>query len=212
VYVQPSFDETRIDVLHAWIRQHPFAALVYRGAGGISAAHLPVQLDADGTSPGKLRAHVARANPLWREAQAAPECLVIFQGPSAYISPSWYASKRTTHKVVPTWNYEVVHAHGRLRVVDDAAWLRALVEELTNRFEAGRPEPWQVGDAPADFVEQMLRAIVGIEIEITGLRGKFKLGQNRAAADRLGAVEGLRREGTHEAADVAAAMAARVTP
>ena len=139
---------------------------------------------------GTLRGHVARANPVWREAAGA-QVLAAFQGPQAYITPSWYPSKAASAKVVPTWNYAVVHARGTLRVTEDAAWLRALVGRLTDVHEASRAHRWQVDDAPADYIEQMLRAIVGIEIEITSLQGKWKVSQNRSAADRAGVAAGL---------------------
>jgi transcriptional regulator len=139
---------------------------------------------------GTLRGHVARANPVWRAA-ADTEVLAVFQGPQAYITPSWYPSKAETAKVVPTWNYAVVHMHGRLRITEDSAWLRALVERLTDTHEAARAQRWQVGDAPADYIEMMLRAIVGIEIEVTRLQGKWKVSQNRTAADRGGVAAGL---------------------
>jgi transcriptional regulator len=154
---------------------------------------------------GLLRGHVARANPLWREA-AGHDVLAVFSGPQAYITPSWYPTKAATAKVVPTWNYAVVHAHGPLRAIEDAPWLHALVRDLTQRHEASRAHPWQVSDAPDDYVQQMLRAIVGIEIPLTALIGKWKVTQNRSEADRLGVVAGL----TGEAGENAAAMAALV--
>ena len=147
-----------------------------------------------------LRAHVARANPVWQEAAANPDALVIFQGPAAYISPTWYPSKHDTHRQVPTYNYMVVHAHGRIVVRDDEAFVRGLVARLTRKMEAGEPVPWKMGDAPADFITQMLGAIVGIEIEVTRLVGKWKLGQNKAAADRRGAAETLLARASRRAA------------
>ncbi|MBC8056637.1 MAG: FMN-binding negative transcriptional regulator, partial [Rhizobiales bacterium] len=141
--------------------------------------------------PGVLRAHVARANPLWREARGDIDSLVVFQGEQAYISPSFYAAKAEHGKVVPTWNYCVVQARGRLRAVDDAEWLRAFVTRLTDRHEAPRAQPWAVTDAPEDYIATMLRAIVGIEIVLKALTGKWKVGQNRSAADRAGVARGL---------------------
>jgi len=170
---------------------------------GLDANHIPFEVDPSPAPFGTLRGHVARANPVWRDAARDVEALVIFQGPGTYISPSWYVTKKETAKVVPTWNYVVVHAHGALRVIDDRDWLRAFVEKLTNRHEAGRREPWKVTDAPADFIDKQLGAIVGIEVPMTRLIGKWKVSQNRPAADRDGVVEALRQEGDHAAAAMA---------
>jgi transcriptional regulator len=179
--------------LQALMREHPLATLVHAGTGDLSADLVPLAYDA---ATNTLRGHVARANPLWREAAGQP-VLALFHGPQAYVSPSWYPSKALHHKVVPTWNYAVVQAHGRLEVVDDAGWLRELVGSLTESQEAAQTAPWRVEDAPADFVQQMLRAIVGIQIAVDGLEGKWKMSQNRDAADRDGVIAGL---GTHPAA------------
>jgi transcriptional regulator len=156
----------------------------------LTADHLPLEFDATAGAHGTLRGHVARANPLWRAAAGTP-VLAIFRGPQAYVSPSWYPGKAATHKVVPTWNYAVVQAHGVLRAVDDAPWLLALVSRLTAHHETPQARPWAVTDAPADYVQQMLRAIVGIEIPLTRLLGKWKASQNRSEADRLGVAAGL---------------------
>jgi transcriptional regulator len=145
---------------------------------------------------------MARANPQWRTLSDTP-ALAIFQGPSAYVSPAWYATKRETGKVVPTWNYAVVHAHGPVRVIHDRDWLRTFVTRLTRRHEAARPDPWQVSDAPADYIDTQLAAIVGIEMPIARLEGKWKVSQNRPPADRAGVVEGLRSEGGDAAAAIA---------
>jgi transcriptional regulator len=142
-----------------------------------------------------LRGHVARANPLWRMVQAESEVLAVFQGPQGYITPSWYPTKRETGKVVPTWNYAVVHAHGPLQIYEDAAWLRDLVTRLTVSQESPLATPWQVSDAPADYVEPMLKAIVGIEIPVTRLQGKWKMSQNRLPQDRDGVIAGLEARG-----------------
>ena len=170
---------------------------------GLVANHIPFEVDSDPAPFGKLRGHIARANSLWRDFTPEVEALVIFQGPDTYISPSWYPTKNVSGEVVPTWNYAVVHAHGPLRIIDDATWLREFVTKLTNRYEAGRSDPWQVTDAPSDFIEKQLGAIVGIEIPITRMLGKWKVSQNRLPQDRDGAVEGLSQEG----GDSAAAMA-----
>jgi transcriptional regulator len=204
MYLPKNFEETRVEVLHELIRAHPLGALVTTGANGLEANHVPFEIDPDPAPFGTLRAHVARANPVWREG--AGDALVIFQGPDIYVSPSWYPSKREGGKVVPTWNYAVVHAYGALRAIDDAAWLRAFVERLTDRHEAARPDRWHVTDAPADYVDKMLTAIVGIELPVTRLVGKWKVSQNRPAADRAGVIAGLEADGD----DAARAMAAAV--
>ena len=192
MYVPAHFEETRFEVLHQLIHEHPLAALVTLGPAGLEANHIPLELDPAPAPLGTLRGHVARGNPVWRELSRDVEALAIFQGPQAYISPAWYPTKRETGKVVPTYNYAVVHAYGPVRIIEDRAWLRGLVERLTTRHEAGRPGAWKVTDAPADFVEQMLGAIVGIEIPLTRLVGKWKVSQNRPAADREGVVQALR--------------------
>ena len=205
MYLPSHFEESRVEVMHALAREHPLATLVTLGAGGLNANHIPLEVDPEPAPLGILRGHVARANPVWRDLAADVEALAIFQGPSTYVSPAWYATKRETGKVVPTYNYAVVHAYGPLRIVEDAAWLRGLVERLTRRFEANRAEPWQVSDAPATFIEAQLRAIVGIEIPVSRLLGKWKLSQNRSAADRAGVTAGL-----DASADPAATAVARM--
>ena len=174
------------------MQRHPPATLAWLCGGRLTAEHLPLMWErgeGDGAL-GTLRGHVARANPVWREAAGA-QVLAAFQGPQAYITPSWYPSKAATAKVVPTWNYAVVHARGTLRVTEDAAWLRALVGRLTDVHEAPRAHRWQVDDAPADYIEQMLRASVGIEIEVVSLQGKWEVSQNRSEPDRAGVAAGL---------------------
>jgi len=206
MYVPSHFAETRVEVLHQLIREHPFATLVTLGSHGLTANHLPLELDPDPAPFGTLLGHVARANPLWRDFAAEQGALAVFQGPQSYISPAWYATKRESGKVVPTWNYVVVHASGDLRVIDDPAWLRRFVERLTNRHEAGRPTPWHVSDAPGDFVAQLVRAIVGIEIPIARLTGKWKLSQNRPLGDRVGAAQGLNAMGRPDGVALAELM------
>jgi len=191
MYIPASFRESRIEVLHEFMRTHPFGLLICAGDGGLQATPLPFQLQADGGN-GTLRAHMARANPHWQALAGAAECLVVFQGEQGYVTPSWYASKQATGKVVPTWNYAAVQARGRPRVVEDAAWLRPHLEQLTQAQEARRAQPWAVGDAPEDYLAAQMRAIVGIEIPIARIEGKWKLSQNRDAADRRGVVAGLR--------------------
>jgi len=190
MYLPRHFEQADALALQGLIRDHPLATLVSTGADGLTADHVPLEFDPSPGPHGTLRGHVARANPLWRHAEGG-QVLAVFHGPQAYVSPSWYPSKSDTHKVVPTWNYVVVHAHGALRAVDDAPWLRDLVGRLTDRHEAASAQPWAVGDAPADYLQQMLRAIVGIEIVLTRLVGKWKTSQNRSQADRLGVASAL---------------------
>jgi transcriptional regulator len=203
VYLPAHFEERRIEVLHALIREEPLGTLVTAGPEGITANHVPFEIDPEPAPFGTLRAHVARANPVWRDHPPGAEALVIFQGASTYVSPSWYPSKRETGKVVPTYNYVVVHARGRLRAIDDPAWLRRLVGRLTDRHEAGSEHPWKVTDAPGDYVESQLRAIVGIEIVPGSLVGKWKLSQNRPPLDRDGVVRALERAGDARSLDMA---------
>ncbi len=191
MYLPNHFAETRIEVLHELMRAHPLASLVTLTTEGLNANHLPFELDAAPAPLGTLRGHVARANPVWRDHSRDTEALVIFHGPKVYISPSWYETKQQTGEVVPTYNYAVVHAYGRLQIVEDRAWLRGLVTRLTERFENGNPAPWRVSDAPQAFIDKQLGAIVGIEIAISKLFGKWKASQNRPEADRAGVVEAL---------------------
>jgi transcriptional regulator len=189
MYIPTHYAETRTDVQHALIATHPLATLVHAQAGGIpgeiAANHIPMMV-----VDSALHAHVARANPLWQEADGQ-HVLAIFQGPSAYISPGYYPSKKIHGKVVPTWNYAVVHVHGVLRVHDDATWLTTLLNRLTNKQEATFAAPWSVSDAPDDYIERLKQHIVGIEVEITRIEAKWKVSQNYSAADRNGAAEGL---------------------
>lgn len=217
MYLPKHFEESRPEVLSELVRAHPLGLLITLAPHGLEANPIPMVLDADPAGgPGILRCHVARANPVWRETNTDVEALVVFQGPGAYISPSFYPSKAESGKVVPTWNYVTVQARGRLRAIDDAQWLRDFVGRLTDRHEAGRPVPWAVSDAPDDYVATMLRAIVGIEIVLTSLTGKWKVSQNRPAADREGVERGLAddaaRQGDHAAAAMASLVAGRVTP
>jgi transcriptional regulator len=202
MYLPSHFEETRPGVLHELVRTHPLGLLVTQDDGGLLQANtVPFLLDADPAGgPGILRAHVARANPVWRESRGDAESLVVFQGPQAYVSPSLYPSKAEHGKVVPTWNYVMVQARGPLRVIDDSAWVQALVTRLTERHESPRAEPWAVTDAPDDYIATMLRAIVGIEIVLSSLTGKWKVSQNRSAADRAGVARGLQDSGVADAA------------
>jgi transcriptional regulator len=204
MYLPKHFEPPGAAALVALMREHPLATLVVTTPEGTTADLIPFEFAPDEGEHGMLRGHVARANPLWRKAGAA--VLAVFHGPQTYITPGWYASKREHGKVVPTWNYTMVQARGTLRATEDAAWLRELVGRLTTRHEAGLTAPWAVSDAPDDYVQQMLRAIVGIEIPLTSLLGKWKVSQNRSEADRLGVVTGL----TGAAHENAAAMAALI--
>jgi len=201
MYLPDHFAETRPAVLHQLIATHRLATIARNGPAGLVADHIPLMLHT--TNRGSvLRGHVARANPLWRDGHEQL-VLAIFQGPQAYISPSWYASKAEHGKVVPTWNYAIVHATGRLTAIDDLTWLRAHVAEMTDANEARFSAPWKVTDAPADYIQATARAIVGIEIQAVTLVGKWKVSQNRSAADRDGVIRGLRDDSPTGAADMA---------
>ena len=207
MYIPKSFAAPSAAAMHTLMRAHPLGALVTLAQAGLVANHIPMQLLADAGPHGVLRAHVARANPLVRDLQAA-DALVIFQGPQAYVSPLWYPSKQLTGKAVPTWNYMVVHAHGPLRIVEEAQWLRAQLEALTATHEAGKAQPWSMDDAPQDYIATMMNAIVGIEIPIMRLEGKWKLSQNQLPPNRDGVIAGLAALGDAGALDVADHMQA----
>lgn len=210
MYQPPAFVEPRLEVQHALIRAHPLGLVVSAGAEGLVANPLPFLLD-DAIPPfGRLRAHLARANPQWRALEAAPDVLVVFQGVDTYVTPSWYATKRETGKVVPTWNYAMVQVRGRVRVIHERDWLHGQVTTLTDGHEALRPSPWAVHDAPEPFVEAQLRGIVGIELEIASIEGKWKVSQNRPEPDRQGVLEGLAAEASPQAAAMAALLRERM--
>jgi transcriptional regulator len=206
MYLPAHFAENRIEVLRELVHAHPLGVLVTLGAEGLNANHLPFEWDPEPAPFGTLRAHVARANSLWKELSSGTQPLAIFQGPQHYITPSWYQTKKDTGKVVPSWNYLVVHAYGSMRVIDDAQWLRKFVGALTDRFEAPRAQPWKVEDAPEDFIAAQLKAIVGIEMTVEKLLGKWKASQNRPAQDREGVVAGLREYRRMDADGVADAV------
>ncbi len=200
MYIPDHFAEPRLDALHALMRAHPLGTLVTHGPNGLDANHLPFLLDAerdpDAAPYGTLVAHVARANPVWHEVGDGAAVMVVFQSDAAgYISPNWYPSKHETHRQVPTWNYQVVHAHGVLRIRDDERFVRGVVARLTRVHEAGEPRPWKIGDSAPAYIDGMVKAIVGIEIDIVRLVGKSKLSQNREARDREGAAQALERGG-----------------
>jgi transcriptional regulator len=207
LYIPPHFNEDRVQVLHDLIRTAGLATLVSMTADGMIASHAPLLLDPEPAPYGTLYGHLAKANPHARAALAHVQTLVIIQGPDGYITPSYYAAKQEHGKVVPTWNYTAIHAYGTLEVFDDPDRLLSVVTELTERHETPRAKPWAVSDAPADFVQGMLRGIVGISLSITRLEGKVKMSQNRPATDIAGVVEGLREDGQ----DSLAAAVSRAT-
>jgi transcriptional regulator len=202
MYIAPHFVENRPEQLHRIIREHSLGTLVTQGINGLDADHLPFEFDPAVGAYGLLSAHVARANPVWQRCPTGSPVMVIFRGAQAYISPNWYPSKQETHRLVPTWNYEVVHAHGVLTVHDDERFVRRIVARLTRRYEAAEPRPWKMGDSAPEFIDSMLRNIVGIEIAITSLVGKSKLSQNREVRDRVGAADTLRSRGHDELAEL----------
>ena len=197
MYQPHVFREERLQTLHSLIRAHPLATLITAGSGGLLANLLPFTL-VDGGEKGILRAHIAKANDQVDALSSGAETLIVFQGPEAYITPSWYVSKREHGRVVPTWNYAVVQARGTPRVVDDPDWLRAQIRDLTATQENTRSTPWNVSDAPEPFISGQIKAIIGVEIPISKIEGKWKVSQNRSAADRQGVEEGLRQEGVSE--------------
>ena len=200
MYVPPLFKEDRIDILHDAIRAAGLATLVTLRPDGLIASHVPVLLDPTPAPYGTLLGHVARPNPQAKGAVAGTDALVIFQGPDAYITPSWYETKRQTAKVVPTWNYVAIHAYGTIEFFNDRDRLLDIVTRLTNRQESPRAEPWAVTDAPPDFIDVMLKGIVGFALPLTRLEGKWKMSQNRPAEDRAGVVQGLTEQGREEVA------------
>ena len=204
MYTPKHFDQADTATLHALMRAQPLATLITLASSGLDANHVPLHLSAELGPLGTLRGHVARGNPLWKEPTPEQEVLAVFHGVQAYVSPNWYPTKAEHGKAVPTWNYAVVHAHGTLKVVQDACWLRAHLDALTAHNEATQPQPWKPSDAPADYLEKMMAAIVGIEINITRLSGKFKLSQNQPSPNHTGVIEGLRGTGQPPAIAMAA--------
>ncbi len=204
MYEPPLHRQHDLAAIHALVRAHPLGLLITHGASGLQANPIPFLIDSDIGPFGRLRAHIARANPQGRDLAEGGEALVVFQGPAHYVSPSWYETKRETGKVVPTWNYLIAQARGVPRIVEDAEWLQAQLEALTKAREETRAKPWAVGDAPDDYVATQKRAIIGVEIEVSDLRGKWKVSQNRDAADRAGVIAGLRADGDADALAVAA--------
>ncbi|MEO6805078.1 MAG: FMN-binding negative transcriptional regulator [Edaphobacter sp.] len=190
MYIPAANQEDRLPVLHKLMKDQPFASLITMGTAGLFASHIPMVLEQNGAM-GRLKGHISRANTQWRDYTPSVQALAIFSGPQHYITPSWYPEKQETGKVVPTWNYVVVHAYGHLKVIEDGEWLMAHLEKLTNTHEAGFPVPWKVGDAPADYVAALRKGIVGLEMDIARVEGKWKVSQNRSEEDRIGVAEGL---------------------
>ena len=207
MYVPTHFDESRTEVLHDLIKQHPFGMLVTHGASGLDANHIPFELNPEAGKMSVLSAHVARANPVWQDVANGDEVLVVFRAADAYVSPNWYPSKHEFHKQVPTWNYMVVHAYGRITIRDDERFVRGVVARLTRTHEASQAAPWKMADSSKEFIDTMLKAIVGLEIEITRLVGKSKLSQNKEVRDIRSAGETLKAQGDHEIGDAMLACA-----
>ena len=205
MYLPQHFEETRAEELHRLIAEYPLGALVTHGPNGLDANHIPFELEAEAGARARLIGHVARANPVWTEMKNGDEVLVIFRAGDAYISPNWYPSKHEQHRQVPTWNYRVVHVHGKVTVRDDERFVRGVVAKLTrvNEGRTGAERPWRMTDSSPEYIAQMLAAIVGLEIEVVRMVGKWKLSQNKEARDRVNAAEELRQRGKLE---VSAAM------
>jgi transcriptional regulator len=198
VYIPRHNEEKRVPVMHALIVAEPLGTIVTLGASGLFASHIPMVLEENGSEFGVLRGHISRANPQWRDFTPSVDALAIFAGHQHYITPTWYPGTKEHGKEVPTWNYVVVHAYGPLRVINDDQWLLKNVEKLTNIHEAGSPVPWKVSDAPEDFIQSQLKGIVGLELSIQRLEGKWKVSQNRTAREREGVIEGLAELNTPE--------------
>jgi transcriptional regulator len=209
MYLPKHFEETSLTAMHAFIEGNPFGTLVCQTAQGMVANHIPFELDAASGAQGVLRAHVARANPIWQQATGDSEALVIFQGVNSYITPSWYPTKKVTGKAVPTWAYAVTHVYGQVKFIQDGNWLHSLVSRLSDTQEANRDQPWAVSDAPSDYIDKLVGAIVGVEIVISRLEGKWKVDQNKQAVDREGVVTGLKMRGDADSLVLAELVSAK---
>jgi transcriptional regulator len=198
MYIPRANQETRIPVIHKLMEERPFASLITMGATGLFASHIPMVLERDGTEMGRLKGHLSRANRQWRDFTPDVEALAIFSGPQHYITPSWYPEKQENGRVVPTWNYAVVHAYGHLRVIEDSDWLMAHLESLVTIHEAELAAPWKIQDAPAEYIASQVKGIVGLEMVIERLEGKWKVSQNRSEQDRAGVAKGLAELDTKE--------------
>jgi transcriptional regulator len=208
MYIPKQFEEPAVEVMHELIRAHPLATLVTQSSNGLNANHVPLYLATSPAPFGTLQGHVARANPILRDFEEKGEVLAVFHGPESYISPSWYATKAETGKVVPTWNYVVVHAYGEVQVMDDAAWLHAQLDALTKHNEAAFADPWAVADAPQAYTEALMAGIVGFEMVITRLSGKWKVSQNQPPQNRTSVIEGLKASARQGSSAMAALVAA----
>jgi transcriptional regulator len=208
MYIPRANQEDRIAVLHKLMEDQPFASLITMGSSGLFATHIPMLLEQNGAK-GQLRGHISRANPQWRNYTPSVEALAIFSGPQHYITPNWYLEKQESGKVVPTWNYVVVHAYGYLKIIEDGAWLVTHLASLTNIHEAASPVPWKIEDAPADYIASQVKGIVGLEMEVTRLEGKWKVSQNRSEQDRNGVAEGLAELNTTESLEMKALVEER---
>lgn len=206
MYAVQHFAQQDVSVMRAYLVEHPFAALVVSTVDGPSVDHIPLEFDATSGSNGRLVGHIARSNPLWRQFEPSP-ALAVFCAHHGYVSPDWYVSKAIDPRVVPTWNYAAVHVSGTLRFFHDADRIKELLVRLTDRFESARPTPWRMRDAPAEFVERLVGGVVGVELQIDRMQGKWKLSQNRPREDRDGVMAGLRREGGGDGAALADLMA-----
>jgi len=202
MYLPPHFTAPCPEVLHRILREHPLGMLVSHGEAGLDAEHIPFEFDPAAGPHGTLTGHVARANAVWQRCPTGTPVMVVFRGAEAYISPNWYPSKHEAHRQVPTWNYEVVHVHGTITVHDDERYVRGVVARLTRRHDAAEPRPWKMTDSAPEYIESMLRNIIGIEIAVTSMVGKVKLSQNKEARDRLGAAQVLQARGREELARV----------
>jgi transcriptional regulator len=209
MYLPKAFEETRPEVLHAFMRAHAFATVVLNGTDGPVANHLPLALRPDDGAAGSLVGHVARGNPLWKAAVSGVPCLAIFHGRHHYISPNGYATRGETGRVVPTWNYEVVHAHGTLRAIEDGGWLHALLQESTRIHETGQPAPWTLEEPPADYLDGLMQAIVGLRLEISAVAGKFKLSQNQPATNQQSLIQTLEASADPDSVEMAEAIRGR---
>jgi transcriptional regulator len=207
MYIPKHFSEPNIEVMHELIRSFPLSTVVTLSSTGLNANHIPLHLSTESAPFGVLRGHVARSNPIWNDFVAEVEVLAIFQGPDAYITPSWYPTKIETGKSVPTWNYACVHAYGTLRIVNDSSWLKSHLEALTAHNESSFPEPWKISDAPPEYIEKMLGAVVGIEIEISRISGQWKTSQNQPQQNQAGVICGLQASSDSDAQQMAALVA-----
>ena len=208
MYISQANKEERVSALHKLVEEQQFASLITTGSSGLFASHIPMVLEQNG-GMGQLRGHISRANAQWRDYTPSVEALAIFSGPQHYITPNWYVEKQETGKVVPTWNYVVVHAYGYLKIIEDGEWLMAHLASLTKIHEAGSPVPWKIEDAPADYVASLAKGIVGLEITIERLEGKWKVSQNRSEEDRNGVAKGLAELDTMESLEMKALVEKR---